>query len=171
MLPGQGKNWEEKPRGDGGGSRGLGNLASATSILRFWVGHHISPWLPDQRSDMLINSSPRSLLELWDLRLKPASYVDVSKRRPHTHRHATHTNVTKTGNKKDTCAVPCSPATAPFYGSPAPSLRCTGWSSPLPDTGRHSRNLLKDVSFLQFSLSLNFWPQVFRLGSRTEGTC
>lgn len=34
-----------------------GPEVSATSILRFWVGHHISPWLPDQRSYMLVTCS------------------------------------------------------------------------------------------------------------------
>lgn len=64
---------------------------------------------------MLIHSSQRSLLKLWDLSLKPASYVDVSEMRPHTHRHARHTHVTKTGDKTGMCGgVPCSWAPAPL---------------------------------------------------------
>lgn len=58
--------------------------ASATSVLGLWIGHHISPWLPDQRSYILIYSGQRLLLQFWDLRLKSASYVDMSETRPHT---------------------------------------------------------------------------------------
>lgn len=89
MLLGQGENWEaislemEEAHGEGGPK------VSATSILRFWVGHHISPRLPDQRSYVFIGSRQQSVLELRDLRLKPASYVDVSETRPRTQTYKT----------------------------------------------------------------------------------
>ena len=80
-----------------------GPKVSATSVLRFRVAHHISPRLPDQRSDMLINPSQRAVLELWNFSLKPASYVDVSETRTHPQVYKTHVRcVTKVGSRAET---------------------------------------------------------------------
>lgn len=93
LLLRQGENWEEKLLGDRGGEGPweLGPEVPATSVLCFRVGHHISPRLPDQRNYMLISASQRPVLELWDLSLKPASYVDVSEMKSHTQTCGTST--------------------------------------------------------------------------------
>ena len=80
-----------------------GPKVSATSVLRFRVAHHISPRLPDQRSDMLINPSQRAVLELWNFSLKPASYVDVSETRTHPQVYKTYAQcVTEVGSRAET---------------------------------------------------------------------
>ena len=86
---------------------GIWPHVSATSILRFWIAHHIVRWLPDQRSSLFTGLGWGALLELRDLGLKLASYPDVSEMRPHTR----HTHVTKMGNKTEMCDMPCSQAT------------------------------------------------------------
>lgn len=63
---------------------------------------------------MLIDSSQQSVLELRDLSLKPASYVDVSAMRSHTQTGEVH--VTKMGTGGARCALLC--------GHPPPSLPC-----------------------------------------------
>lgn len=84
-----------------------GPKVSATSVLRFQVAHHISPRLPDQRSDMLASPSQRSVLELWNFSLKPASYVDVSETRPHPQAYKTQVKcMTKMGSKAETLREP-----------------------------------------------------------------
>ena len=86
-----GRNPQTAGGGGGQGPWEFGCRVSATSVLRFRVGHHISPRLPDQRSYVLIHSGQRPLLELWDLSLKPASYVDVSEMRPRTQTREAYT--------------------------------------------------------------------------------
>lgn len=96
LLLGQGVNWEEESLEIEEGPWDPGPKVSATSVLRFRVAHHISPWLPDQRSNMLINPSQRAVLELWNFSLKPASYVDVSETRTRPQVYKTYTQDLRT---------------------------------------------------------------------------
>lgn len=96
LLLGQGVNWEEKSLEIEEGPWDPGPKVSATSVLRFRVAHHISPWLPDQRSNMLINPSQSAVLELWNFSLKPASYVDVSETRTRPQVYKTYTRDLRT---------------------------------------------------------------------------